>query len=150
MLGGACCVRGLISSSIAVLSRASWWNTAVHARPFLVAGPRGTREHDRKQPRKPSGVRLVAIFCTSCSLAGGDINVRCCCVVYQFIEIRSTRFCIYFVALKQFCLSNLMQIYVNLKNIVVEISEDMYYAACTVESQPFNRSYSHLTFSIFL
>ena len=53
LLSPACCVvwcmvrEGLISSSIAALPRASWWNTAVvHARPFLVPGPRGTRARE--------------------------------------------------------------------------------------------------------
>ena len=92
---------GLVSSSIAALPRASWWNTAVvHARPVLVPGPRGTREHERMQPRRPSGAHSVAIFYTSCSLAGADINVRCCCVVYQFIEIRCARFNVYFCGSK--------------------------------------------------
>ena len=90
-------VRGLITSSIGALPSASWWNTAVvHARPFLVQGPQGTREYERKQPRRPSGAHSVAIiFCTSCTLAEGGINVRCC-VVYQFIDIRCARFRVFF------------------------------------------------------
>ena len=105
-------MRGLISSSTAALPRAALWNTAVvHARPFWFAGPQDTREHEKKQPQRPSGAHSVAIFCTSCSLARADINVRCCCVVYQFIETRCARFYVYCCGSKKVCLSNKMQFY---------------------------------------
>ena len=46
--------------------------------------------------------------------------------------------------------SNLMQIYVNLKISLVKIKKNMYHTACKVESQSFDRSYSQLTFLNFL
>ena len=112
VLWGAWCARGLISSPIAALPRASRWNTVVvHARPLMVPGPRGTREHERNQPRRPSGAHSVAISCT-CSLAGGDINMRCC-VVYRFIEMRCGRFYVYlWPYVVRLCFSNFMPIYV--------------------------------------
>ena len=45
-----CCDAEGIAVSIVAMPRASRWNTAdVRARPFLVPGPRGTREYERKQ-----------------------------------------------------------------------------------------------------
>ena len=48
-LGGAWCVRVVISSSTAALPRASWWNTAVvHARPFW------SQDHEARETTRGS------------------------------------------------------------------------------------------------
>ena len=112
MLGGAWCARGIISSSIAALPGTWWWNTAdVNARPFWPQDNKarhGTigRSHKDRARRAFGGSRLHVV-----QFAGTDINVRCCCVVYQFVEIQCTRFYVCFVALIIFSLSKLTQIY---------------------------------------
>ena len=87
-LGGALCVRGLISSSIAALPRASGWNTDVCTCSAFF-GLRTTGHERAREKVATKTERRANRWLSSARRAvwrGGVINVRCCGVVYQFIE----------------------------------------------------------------
>ena len=164
VMGGAWCMARLIWSSIAALPKASRCNTAVvHARPVLVPEPRGTREYERKQPRRPSGAHSVAMLCTSWTLVRGDINVLPVCAVLVLCmgslrhDARGFMYQVHFLWLHL----GSFAFQINCKIIFTLIwklfcpkmkkKKSMYYrAAWKVESHPFNRSYSQLMFFNFL
>ena len=95
VLCGAWCARGLFRRRLLRCPGHRGGTLLLYMLGLFWSQDHEAREHERKQPRRLSGAHSVAIFCTPCSLAGGDINVRCCCVVYQFIEIRCARFDVY-------------------------------------------------------
>ena len=94
----SCCIQAggiLAATEVCCAERTA----VVHAWSFFVPGPRGTREYERKQPRRQTERRAFGGNLRHERRAlwqEGVINVRCCCVVYQFIEIRCARFCVDF------------------------------------------------------